>query len=245
MSVVRHALGSLGQLIDRSLPRGSHHAGGTSPPRALRRRAPACTHERNARLAERVLAPPVCLECQSDDGALAAALRAGDERAFGLLVDRETAAVYRTCYRILGSRDEAAETTKVTFAAAHRALGTFSYSGRPGAWLAAIATREAWRYWNTRSTWGAAAMPDSWKAQPRPDEDDPERPEMDAQERAQVRHAVSVLPDANREVVTLWFFGGLSLDEIGAMTRRPADVVRAQLVTGLEQMRESGDEAAP
>ena len=43
-----------------------------------------------------------------DDLGLARALAAGDEEAFRRLVDQETSAVFRTCYRILGRVDDAA-----------------------------------------------------------------------------------------------------------------------------------------
>jgi len=80
-----------------------------------------------------------------DDAALAVALTAGDEDAFRALVELETSSVFRTCYRILGSIEDAEDATQETFVLAHRNLATYRGEGRPGAWLIRIATRHSWR----------------------------------------------------------------------------------------------------
>ena len=80
-----------------------------------------------------------------DDLALARRLAMGDEAAFQALVIRETAPVFRVCYRILGSVEEAEDAVQETFVLAYRALATYRGDGPPGGWLARIAVRECWR----------------------------------------------------------------------------------------------------
>jgi RNA polymerase sigma-70 factor (ECF subfamily) len=179
-----------------------------------------------------VLAPPLCFECGPDDESLEHGLAAGDDRAFALLVDRETANVFRICYRVLGNREDARAATGDAFSSAHRALGAYPGGLRPGAWLASIAAREAWEYWASRSTDGA----DVAVSMVLPDEDDPDHDDMDPIERAQIRHAVSRLPEPYREIVMLWFYGKLSLRDIGAATRRSDELVVEQIGVSLDRL---------
>jgi RNA polymerase sigma-70 factor (ECF subfamily) len=62
----------------------------------------------------------------------------------------------------------------------------------------------------------------------------------------ELRSAVAALPEPYREVVTLRFFGELSLDEIARQTDRPVATVKTHLRCGLLRLRtaiEPGAEA--
>ena len=67
-----------------------------------------------------------------DDLALARALATGDEAAFHILVDRESAVILRLCYRIIGHVDEAEDAAQESFVLAYRALGSYRADGPPG-----------------------------------------------------------------------------------------------------------------
>lgn len=189
--------------------------------------------------AGQVIRPPLCFESGPDEQSLEHGLAAGDDHAFALLVERETDNVFRICYRVLGNRKDAWAAAEDVFLSAYRALGAYRAGLRPGAWLASIAARVAWGSWASRSTDGAdAAVPTVL-----PDEDDPDHDDMDPIERAQIRHAVSRLREPYREIVMLWFYGKLSLPDIGAATKRSDKLVVEQIRFGLhhlsELMRES------
>lgn len=74
-----------------------------------------------------------------DDGLLARAA-AGDEAAFAALVGPHQRAVFRHCYRMLGSGADAEDATQDTLERAWRRLVTYDGSGPFGAWLQRIAT---------------------------------------------------------------------------------------------------------
>jgi RNA polymerase sigma-70 factor (ECF subfamily) len=74
-----------------------------------------------------------------DDGLLARAA-AGDEEAFAALVVPHQRAVFRHCYRMLGSGADAEDATQDTLERAWRRLVTYDGSGPFGAWLQRIAT---------------------------------------------------------------------------------------------------------
>ena len=65
-----------------------------------------------------------------------------------------------------------------------------------------------------------------------------------AERRISVRGAVRDLREPYREVVSLRYFGELTLAEIAASTGRPLGTVKAQLYRGLDQLRKLlGEEA--
>ena len=77
---------------------------------------------------------------RAEDDAAVAAVRAGDEAAFGRLADRHRRELHVHCYRMLGSFDEAEDLVQETFLRAWR--GRTGFAGGPGLrpWLYKIAT---------------------------------------------------------------------------------------------------------
>jgi RNA polymerase sigma-70 factor (ECF subfamily) len=181
-----------------------------------------------------------------DDLALARALTAGDESAFRLLVERETASVFRICYRILGRVDEAEDAAQETFVLAYRSLDGYRGEGPAAAWLARIATRESWRRANARARRaGATVVLDDALAATVRSSSDPLGEVMAVEQQEAVRRAVAALSEPYREVVALRFFAELPLAAIAAETGRPEGTVKAQLHRGLQRLRAALAPAAP
>ena len=170
-----------------------------------------------------------------DDRALIEAVRSGDRDAFGLLVEREAAAVYRACHRILGRRHDAEDATQESFVAAFRSIGGYRGDGSLRGWLLRIATRQSFRRLAQRrptaelDAAGEPILADTAA--------DPKRIVVAAEIRDEVREAVAQLPDPYREVVALRFFGELSLAEVAEATGRPINTVKTHLRRGLERLR--------
>jgi RNA polymerase sigma-70 factor (ECF subfamily) len=74
------------------------------------------------------------------DPDLLARAGAGDDAAFAALVEPHQRAVFRHCYRMLGSGADAEDAAQDTLERAWRRLETFDGSGPFGAWLQRIAT---------------------------------------------------------------------------------------------------------
>jgi RNA polymerase sigma-70 factor (TIGR02960 family) len=80
------------------------------------------------------------MDGSSDAGDLLAQAAAGDDAAFARLVRAHERAVFRHCYRMLGSGPDAEDAVQDTLERAWRKLPTYDGSGPLGAWLHRIAT---------------------------------------------------------------------------------------------------------
>jgi RNA polymerase sigma-70 factor (ECF subfamily) len=170
-----------------------------------------------------------------DDHALVRALRTGDRRAFDVLVERETGAVYRACLRVLGRPHDAEDVTQESFVAAYRAMATYRGEGSLRAWLLRIATRQAFRRLSQRRpTAELDSIPERRLADAT---SEPTRLLVAAEGQRAVRDAVAALGEPYREVVALRFFADLSLMEVAEATGRPLNTVKTHLRRGLERLR--------
>lgn len=136
---------------------------------------------------------------------------------------------------------------------AYRSLASWRADGPFGAWLTRIAVRIAIRQAGQRKavTWldvggmadgashdavSASVNSASVAAAARTD---PSLLTVRAERAADVRSAVAALPEPYREVVTLRFFGELSLEEIARQVDRPLGTVKTHLHRGLLRLRGS------
>lgn len=146
-----------------------------------------------------------------DDAALAAAVIAGDSRAFTELMRRHKEAVYRFIRRYVGDADEAYDLLQETFAAAWSALPAFDSARPMRAWLRRIALNKC-RDWSRRRFvrrffFTAAPINNSANVIAAADSDaDPE------QERrlADLDRQIASLPAGLKEPLLLTQFEGLS-----------------------------------
>lgn len=177
------------------------------------------------------------------DDALIAALRGGDRDAFAVLVERETAPIYRVCLRILGIAADAEDVAQETFVIAYRSFAGFRGHGSVRGWLLRIASRQAFRRLHQRRP--SDPLEDVGEERVADRSQDPARLTVLRERHGRLRRTVAGLPEPYREVVALRFFGELSLLEIAESTGRPLNTVKTHLRRGLERLRPLlGDEEA-
>jgi RNA polymerase sigma-70 factor (ECF subfamily) len=184
---------------------------------------------------------------------------AGDRDAYRTLVERESRATARICYRVLGDPHEAEDAAQEAFVTAFRSLSSWRGESPFGAWLARIALRIALRSASRRRpvVWLDPAHPESSVERDGPQArdgasaaaaftsasmaagpaHDPAVLTVHAERASAVRAAVAGLDEPYREVVALRFFGDLSLAEIAAETGRPLGTVKTHLHRGLLRVR--------
>jgi RNA polymerase sigma-70 factor (ECF subfamily) len=135
---------------------------------------------------------------------------------------------------------------------AYRSLASWRADGPFGAWLTRIAVRIAIRQASRRKTvtWldvgddgtsdrangvSGSLSTESLAAAGRTD---PVALAVRSERASEIRAAVVALPEPYREVVTLRFFGELSLDEIAREVDRPLGTVKTHLHRGLLRLRD-------
>jgi RNA polymerase sigma-70 factor, ECF subfamily len=185
-----------------------------------------------------------------DDAAVVRAVLDGDRDAFRILVDRESAAVVRACYRVLGDQHEAEDVAQDAFVSAYRALATWRSDGPFGAWMSRIAVRLAIRQLARRRSvsWlrlsGDDPTEDLVTLLPSSPQTQPEHVALHAERASATRRAVASLSEPYREVVALRFFAERSLEEIAEMTGRPLSTVKTHLRRGLLRLRDEIERGA-
>jgi RNA polymerase sigma-70 factor, ECF subfamily len=186
------------------------------------------------------------------DQAIVEAVLGGDRDAFRRLVERESVGVVRACHRVLGDLHAAEDAAQEAFVTAYRSLSTWRGDGAFGAWLTRIAVRIALREagkrkrvrWRDTGIDGAETSDPVDRAVDRASiaasgQTDPSSLVIRAEGATDVRTALASLSEPYREVVTLRFFGELSLDEIATQTGRPLGTVKTHLHRGLLRLRET------
>lgn len=159
-----------------------------------------------------------------EDGALIDAVKAGDQKAFGLLVDRYELRVFNACLGFVFNRDDAQDLAQEVFIEIFRSIHTFEGRSALGTWIHRIAVTKSLELIRSRGRKKRAAQLLSliglqqagWDA--RADEVDHPGIRLENKERA--RHlyaAIDSLPEQQRIAFTLSKIDGRSYEEIAAI----------------------------
>jgi RNA polymerase sigma-70 factor (ECF subfamily) len=168
---------------------------------------------------------------------LLAEVARGDRDAFARFYDLHAALVHTFALRILRERGEAEEVVQDVFVQVWRQAETYSTErGTPEAWLITLARSRGID--KLRSRRRRAEMV-------RPAENPDRLPEPAASEsaagraeaRATLGGALAELPAAQRNVLELAYFDGLTQSEIAARLGEPLGTVKTRMRGGLERLR--------
>lgn len=145
--------------------------------------------------------------------------------------------VFGVALRILGDRDAALDAASRAFMKAFRSWDRYDQTRPVRHWLLRIAANEAITIGRgrTRERARQTAADDALEvadAAPAPDATAVAR-----EERERVRAAVAALPDLYRVPVVLRYFSDLSIEEIAAVTGRPAATLGVQLLRARALLR--------
>jgi RNA polymerase sigma-70 factor (ECF subfamily) len=182
---------------------------------------------------EPVAAP---LNLDSDEELLEATA-AGDDEAFETLYGRYARAVFGFALRRLRDRDRAEEAVQETFTAVWRSARTFdSERGSASGWLFAVARN---------------AVVDRFRERRDDLPDVPDRPSGEAgpAERAEagwlawrVHRALEEIPDSERTVIELAYWGDMSQSEVADFLGIPLGTVKTRTRSGLGRLAGKLDE---
>jgi RNA polymerase sigma-70 factor, ECF subfamily len=171
------------------------------------------------------------------DKDLAKNILAGEHDACVELVRSYHAPIYRLLAYLCRDTHTAEDLVQETFAAAWAKIGTYNGSSSLCSWLHRIAYRkfiDAYRRKNRNmargANWGIGGAESQY---PNPQEEASDRDESE-----QLRRAVDGLKPAERSIVVLHYFQGLSYQEVAEVTGEPAGTVRWRARCALENLRQ-------
>jgi RNA polymerase sigma-70 factor (ECF subfamily) len=174
--------------------------------------------------------PPMTGEATSD-GQLIVRVGRGDGGAFEQLYRRYARAVFGLALRRLGDRGRAEEAVQETFAAIWRSARSYRPERGPGApWLYAVARHAIVDRSRVRAE-EPAEVPDTPSTEAGP----PERAEASFVS-WRVHRALEELPETERTVLELAYWGGLSQSEVSSYLGVPLGTVKTRTRSGLSRL---------
>jgi len=169
---------------------------------------------------------------------LIARIAGGDETAFSQFYDRYAGLAFGVIRRVLREKDAAEDVLQEVFWQVWREASAYDPGrGSPEAWLVMRArTRAIDKVRSIRrkeQTFVAPVAEGTARADPERRED----PGLQAEDRELVEGALARLPEAQRRVIELSFFEGLTQVEIAARLREPLGTVKTRARLALERLR--------
>ena len=169
---------------------------------------------------------------------LVARIARGDEAAFGQFYDAYAGLAFGLIRRILRDEPSAEEVLQEVFWQVWREAGSFDPDrGTAEAWLVMRAkTRAIDKLRSIRRKEQTFVAPVDEGSARGPDSRG-ENPALAAEDRTLVAGALAKLPEAQRRVIELSFFGGLTQSEIATRLGEPVGTVKTRARLGLERLR--------
>jgi RNA polymerase sigma-70 factor (ECF subfamily) len=168
----------------------------------------------------------------SDEDLMLAYVR-GDTPAFHELFRRYGPPLLRLMRRDLASSIEAEDLVQQAFLQIHRARNDFDPSRSLRPWVYTIALNLKREYLRSRRRRPTSPL----ETAPEPGVDAPD-PELEDRARA-TRRALRALPDAQREVIELHWFDGLSFQEVAAALGITTSAAKVRAHRGYARLKES------
>jgi RNA polymerase sigma-70 factor (ECF subfamily) len=188
-----------------------------------------------ARVSRRTARPAAAEDCS--DGELLERIGLGDREAFDALYRRFVRPVFALALRRLGDRGRAEDATQETFTSVWRSARSYRPERGPGApWLYAVARNAIVDRTRVRSEAPIEA----------PDEPTPEAGPAEEAERSwlswRVHRALQDLPQQERTLLELAYWGGLSQSEIAEFLNIPLGTVKTRTRSALGRLADRLEE---
>ncbi|HWE58247.1 MAG TPA: sigma-70 family RNA polymerase sigma factor [Solirubrobacteraceae bacterium] len=165
-------------------------------------------------------------------------VRDGDARAFEVLFDRHGGPAFSLAYRMCGSRARAEDIVQEALLSLWRAGGRYDPSrGSVRAWILSTVHNRAIDSFRRESLRSARSLEEGNVAEHLAS---PELTEVEFERRAdadRVRSALHELPEEQRKVIELSYYGGFTHQQIAEMLSLPAGTVKGRMRLGLSKLR--------
>ncbi len=161
----------------------------------------------------------------------------GETRAFEEIVHRWGHGVLNLAHRLVGDRDEALDIRQNAFVKAFSGLPTFNGECKLSTWLFRVVVNLCRDRMRSLAARDAALH----EVSTRVTDVSSDCPESESEQREAARlvaDAVAALPGAEREVVVLRHYHGLTFPEIAVVVGSPTSTVKSRMNRGLRILRD-------
>jgi len=159
-------------------------------------------------------------------------IRAGNRRAFGMLMDRYEKRLYNAAYRVVNDPEDAADATQNAFVKAYQNLDRFDTSRRFFSWIYRILLNESLNILNHRKRFDD--LHDNLALTTK----NPEQSYSDTETGRLLQSALMDLSAEHRVVIVLRHYQGLSYREIGEVVGVPEKTVKSRLFSARRHLKE-------
>ena len=166
-----------------------------------------------------------------------AAYVAGDAAAFRALFERYAGPLHRMVLRRLGSEADARDVVQQTMLQMHRARNDFRSGSRLRPWLFTIAMNLVRGYYRSAGRRREQSLDDRAPEPRAASAEQPEDARLSDEEHQRVRAALGSLPEAQRVVIELHWWGECPYEEIAQIVGASVAAVRVRAHRGYEQLR--------
>jgi len=164
----------------------------------------------------------------SEDEIIERAL-AGDQAAFGRLVQTYQAPVYNLAYRMLGSAGEAEEAAQEAFLRAYRRLDTYRPGCKFSSWLLAIAAHYCVDRLRRRRIVSVALDEAPEADVATPPVEGPEPTFLDRERQREIQALLAQLPESYRAALVLRYWHELSYEEMAQVLGTSEKAIKSRL----------------
>lgn len=183
--------------------------------------------------------PATMLPDQAGDLArLLARMSGHDQEAFAAFYAATSARVYRLAFRILGDQAAAQDITIEVFMQVQRLASTYEPNrGTPLGWLQMLTRSRSIDYLRTKATRQKQEMPLEMVTGIPSTVPDPQESSAAAERRSLVQAALATLSPAQREVIEIAYYGGLSHGEIATRLGQPLGTIKSRIRMAMMVLR--------
>jgi RNA polymerase sigma-70 factor (ECF subfamily) len=169
------------------------------------------------------------------DEALVALVARGEDDALGELYDRLGGIAYSLALRVLRDRALAEDAVQEAFLAVWRSAARFvPERARAQSWILTLVHRRAVDLVRREATRRTEPLDDT----DRPGGDAADEPTWLRYERERVQEALRALPDQQRELIELAYYGGFTQSQLADRVGVPLGTIKSRMFTGLSRLGE-------
>ena len=183
-------------------------------------------------------------ESKFDEISLISRIAEQDQQALSILYDRYARVIYTIAYRILNSSEESEEIVLDVFIQVWRIAKNYnSQKARVDTWLFMLARSRALDRLRRHARFDKAITASEDALIMHSYSDSPEEDVLIQERSSYIKSCLNELPNEQRLILELAYFGGLSHSEISAKTGISLGTVKTRIRLGLKKLREAiGDE---